>query len=142
VVFSAGEPRSRNQHGRIDPRTGGVVQALYGNDPAFDLAAKPVVLRRLQADGFWLIDAADRPINHLSPGPRNGRHHRRAPVATGSPGCRALAPSRGVICHRVVYQMATRAYARPTSNCCMPPALVPSPTGGSSSPPGSARRSP
>jgi hypothetical protein len=90
---------------RIDNLYRGVAQALYGNDPDIDLAAKPAVLRRLQAGGFWLIDAVDRPINHLPPGPR------RAAITAAVPQlitrCRALAPRRGVaICHRVVYQLA------------------------------------
>jgi hypothetical protein len=57
-------------------------------------------------DGFWLIDAVDRPVNHLPPEPR------RAAITAAVPHlvarCRSLAPRRGVIiCHRVVYQLAT-----------------------------------
>jgi hypothetical protein len=55
---------------RIDNLYRGVAQGLYGNRPEVDLTAKPAVLRRLQADEFWLIDAVDQPINHLPPGPR------------------------------------------------------------------------
>jgi hypothetical protein len=89
---------------QIDNLYRGVAQGLYGDTPGVDLTDKPAVLRRLQADGFWLIDAVDRPINHVPPGPR------RAAITTATPQlvarCRALAPQRGVIiCHRVVYQL-------------------------------------
>jgi hypothetical protein len=91
---------------RIDNLYRGVAQALYGDDPEVDLVDKPAVLRRLQGDGFWLIDAVDRPINHLPPGPR------RVAITAAVPElvtrCRALAPRRGVIiCHRVVYQLTS-----------------------------------
>jgi hypothetical protein len=91
---------------RIDNLYRGVAQALYGDHPEVDVADKLAVLRRLQADGFWLIDAVDRPINHLPPGPR------RAAITAAVPQlvlrCRALAPRRGVIiCHRVVFQLAS-----------------------------------
>jgi hypothetical protein len=91
---------------QIDNLYRGIAQALYGDHPEVDLADKPAVLRRLQADGFWLIDAFDQPVNHLPPGPR------RAAITAAVPQlvtrCRQLAPRRGVIiCHRVVYQLAT-----------------------------------
>jgi hypothetical protein len=90
---------------RIDNLCRGIAYGLYGDDPQVDVADKLAVLRRLQADGFWLIDAVDRPINHLPPGPR------RAAITAAVPQlvtrCRALAPRRGVIiCHRVVFQLA------------------------------------
>jgi hypothetical protein len=83
----------------------GVAQGLYGDRPDLEVADKPAVLRRLQADGFWLIDAVDQPVNQLAPGPR------RAAITAAVPQlvvrCRELAPRRGVIiCHRVVYQLA------------------------------------
>jgi hypothetical protein len=55
---------------RIDNLYCGVAQGLYGKHPKVDLTDKPAVLRRLQTDGFWLIDAVDQPVNHLPPGPR------------------------------------------------------------------------
>jgi hypothetical protein len=58
-----------------------------------DLADKPAVLGRLQADGFWLIDAVDRPVNHLLPGPRRAAITATAPQLVAR--CRALAPRRG-----------------------------------------------
>ena len=71
-----------------------------------DLADKPAVLRRLQADGFWLIDAVDQPVNHLPPGPRRAAITAAVPQLVAR--CRDLAPRRGVvICHRVVYQLTT-----------------------------------
>ena len=89
---------------RIDNLYRGVTQALYAIHPEVDLADKPAVLRRLQADGFWLIDAVDRPINHLPPGPRRAAITAAVPQRVSR--CHALAPQRGVIiCHRVVYQL-------------------------------------
>jgi hypothetical protein len=68
------------------------------------LADKPAVLRRLRADGFWLIDAVDQPINHLSPGPRRAAITAAVPQLVAR--CCDLAPRRGVvICHRVVHQL-------------------------------------
>jgi hypothetical protein len=109
--------------------------------PEVDLADKPAVLRRLQADGFWLIDAVDQPINHLPPGLR------RAAITTGVPQlvtrCRALAPRRGVIiCHRVVYQLAAPRLRDAACGCCMTSHCRSRwGTGGPSSSPGFARRS-
>ena len=91
---------------QIDNLYRGVAQALYGHHPEVDLADKPAVLGRLQADGFWLIDAVDQPINHLPPGPRRAAITAAVPQLVAR--CRALAPRRGVfICHRVVYQLTT-----------------------------------
>jgi hypothetical protein len=42
--------------------------ALYGDHPEVELTDKPAVLRRLQANRFWLIDAVDQPINQLRRG--------------------------------------------------------------------------
>jgi hypothetical protein len=69
---------------------------------------KPAVLERLQADGFWLIDAVDRPVNKL------GNSARARAVAAGVPRliarCTALQPERGVIiCHGKVYAAAAQA---------------------------------
>ena len=44
----------------------GIAEAIYGLEPDFDVRAKTVVLERLQTDGFWLIDAVERPVNKLS----------------------------------------------------------------------------
>jgi hypothetical protein len=78
---------------------------LYGDRPGVDLADTPAVLGRLQADGFWLIDAVERPVNHLPPGPRRAAITAAVPELVSR--CRALAPRRGVVtCHRVVYQQA------------------------------------
>jgi hypothetical protein len=89
---------------RIDNLYRGVALTLYGNDPDTDLTDKPAVLRRLQVDGFWLIDAVNQPINHLPPGPRRAAITSAVPQLVGR--CRDLNPARGVIiCHRVVYQL-------------------------------------
>jgi hypothetical protein len=127
---------------RIDNLYRGVAQGLYGDYPAVDLTDKPAVLRRLQTDGFWLIDAVDQPVNHLPPGPRRASITAAVPQLVAR--CRELAPRRGVIiCHRVVYQLTAPACARPacgcsmTSRCCSRSA-----TGGPSSLLGSAGRSP
>jgi hypothetical protein len=89
---------------QIDNLYRGVAQGLYGDHPDVDLTDKPAVLRRLQADGFWLIDATDQPVNHLPPGPRRAAITAAVPQLVAR--CRDLAPRRGVIiCHRVVYQL-------------------------------------
>jgi len=75
---------SSTSHLQIDNLYRGVAQALYGHHPEVDLADKPAVLARLQADGFWLIDAVDRPVKHTSPRTAAGRHHRRR-AAAGDP---------------------------------------------------------
>jgi hypothetical protein len=40
---------------RIDDLYRGVAHGCYVDDPEVDLADKPAVLGRLQADGFWLM---------------------------------------------------------------------------------------
>ncbi|MDP8942579.1 MAG: hypothetical protein M3N16_00415 [Actinomycetota bacterium] len=86
----------------------GVAEAVYGHEDGFDVADKPGVLRRLQADGFWLVDAVEHPINKAASSAR------RAAVRAGVPGlverCRRLAPRRGVVvCHGLVYELAAPA---------------------------------
>jgi hypothetical protein len=83
----------------------GIAQALYGEQPDFDITDKQAILRRLQADGFWLVDAVDRPVNHL---PKSARRAAlRAAVPQLVDRCRALAPRRGVVvCHSAVYRVA------------------------------------
>jgi len=86
----------------------GVVQGLYGEQPGVELTDKPAMLRRLQADGFWLVDATDQPVNHLPAAVR--RAAIRAAVPQLVDRCRDLAPQRGVvICHSIVYQFAAPA---------------------------------
>jgi hypothetical protein len=72
-----------------------VALAAYGMTAA-DLATvtKPSVLRRLQADGYFLIDAVETPINHMT-----STDKRRA-IRTGIPRlvrrCIELEPTVGV----------------------------------------------
>lgn len=80
----------------------GVAEAVYGLEPGFDVRQKAVILDRLKADGFWLIDAVEHPVNKLP-----SRARRRA-IADGVPAlvrqCQEHAPERGVIvCHSLVY---------------------------------------
>ncbi len=89
----------------IDNLYRGVAQAVYGREPGFDVRAKPEILRRLQQDGFWLIDAVEQPVNKVS------APLRRESIAQAVPGlvdrCLELAPERGVvICHGLVYRLA------------------------------------
>jgi hypothetical protein len=101
---------------QIDNLYRGIAQGLYGDHPDVDSTDKPAVLQRLQADGFWLIDATDQPVNHLPPGPRRAAITAAVPQLVAR--CRDLAPRRGVvICHRVVYQLTLRACATPASGC-------------------------
>src|SRR5581483_6338307 len=81
----------------------GVAQAVYGETN--DLRDKPKVLERLRADGFWMIDAVEYPVNKL------GGAARARAIADGAPRlidrCVELAPERGVIiCHGKVYAAA------------------------------------
>jgi hypothetical protein len=86
----------------------GVAQALYGKRPDVDLNNKPAMLRRLQADGFWLVDATGRPINHLPAAARRAAIQAAVPQLVDR--CRDLAPRRGVvICHSPVYRLAAPA---------------------------------
>jgi hypothetical protein len=95
---------------QIDNLYRGVTRALYGDHAGVDLTDKPAVLRRLQADGFWLIDAVDQPINQLPPGPRRAAITAAVPQLVAR--CQELAPRRGVIiCHRVVYTLAAPSLA-------------------------------
>src|SRR6266568_1114414 len=79
-----------------------VVQARYGD--AVDIADKPSVLRRLKDDGYWLIDATEKPIT------KKQRAERKAALIAAVPDliarCRETAPRRGVvICHGGVYKL-------------------------------------
>jgi len=83
----------------------GVAQALYGEEPDFELRDKPAVLDRIKADGLWLIDAVEHPINKTSTSTR------RAAISVGVPRllkrCQQIDPRRGVmICHGLVYELA------------------------------------
>ncbi len=51
---------------RYDNLYRGVASALYGDDSSFRVERKEEVLQRLSADGFWLIDAVEHPINKSS----------------------------------------------------------------------------
>jgi hypothetical protein len=86
----------------------GVAQGLYGEQSGVEVADKPAVLRRLQADGFWLIDATDQPVNHLPSTARRAAIQAAVPQLVDR--CGDLAPRRGVvICHSIVYQLAAPA---------------------------------
>ncbi|MDP9441163.1 MAG: hypothetical protein M3P34_03055 [Actinomycetota bacterium] len=86
----------------------GVAAAFYGAEPGFDVRDKPHVLRRLQRDGVWLIDAVEHPINMQSAAARQ----RAIAAASPSLAKRALelAPTVGVlVCHGVVFTAAAPA---------------------------------
>lgn len=86
----------------------GVAEALYGAEPGFNVHAKVAVLRRIQGDGFWLVDALERPVNYL-PGVEKSLLL-RASVPLLVDRCAALAPLRGVIlCKRVLYDLAAHS---------------------------------
>ncbi|MGH3041922.1 MAG: hypothetical protein ACRDNG_09345 [Gaiellaceae bacterium] len=81
-----------------------MAQALYGDEPDFSFRDKPAVLRRIEADGFWLIDAVEHPVNKTSPSTR------RAAIRAGVPRlverCLEIDPARGaIICHRLVCEL-------------------------------------
>jgi len=82
----------------------GVAQALYGEERDFRPQDKPAVLGRIQADGYWLIDAVEHPINKTSPSAR--RAAISASVARLVERCKEVDPRRGVIiCHTLVYEL-------------------------------------
>ncbi|KAF0247030.1 MAG: hypothetical protein FD180_147 [Planctomycetota bacterium] len=86
----------------------GVAEALYGAEPGFNVDSKVQVLRRIQADGFWLIDASEQPVNHLSSAEKT--RSIRASIPRLVDRCVALAPERGVIlCKRVLFDLAATA---------------------------------
>ena len=83
----------------------GVAEALYGARRDVDITNKPATLQRICADGLWLIDAVEQPINK-----RNGATRARA-IRAGVPRlvqrCRELDPELGVIvCHGKVHEAA------------------------------------
>jgi hypothetical protein len=83
----------------------GVAAALYGTEQNFVAFAKPMVLDRLRADGVWLIDAVDHPIDKQTSAAR------RREIRNAAPGLvarvREIDPEVGVlICHSVVYEHA------------------------------------
>jgi hypothetical protein len=88
---------------RYDNLYRGVAEAVYGDQSGFVLEEKEGTLRRLQVDGFWLIDAVRRPINKASRSARKRAIQEAVPEL--SERCAALAPEVGVIiCHTVVYE--------------------------------------
>ena len=92
---------------KIDNLYRGVAEAVYG-DEGVNLQDKAAVLERLRADGFWLIDAVDEPINKLPPGARARELAAAVPRLTER--CLELSPERGVIvCHGGVYTAAANA---------------------------------
>ncbi len=74
----------------------GVATAAYGTDPDFDLGEKRRVLRRLQTDGYWLIDLSDEPVNHV-----DGAIRRRA-LRAAVPGLVERAVEAGPVVGAVV----------------------------------------
>lgn len=92
---------------RADNLYRGVSQALYGDHDEIDILDKPTVLDRIKADGYWLIDAVDEPVNKLSPGAR--ARAIAASVPRLAERCVELAPEFGVIlCHGRVYAAAAQ----------------------------------
>lgn len=80
----------------------GVAAALYGTEPSLDIRDKPAVLKRLRNDGFWLIDALEDPVNHLTRRERLSRLRLAAPRLAERVS--ELRPSEGVIvCHSLVF---------------------------------------
>jgi len=89
----------------IDNLYRSVAVALYGETPSFTVRDKPAVLARLREDGYWLIDAVDRPINKSSNAERAQAIRDSLPRLIAR--CLDLAPERGVIiCHGGVYAVA------------------------------------
>jgi hypothetical protein len=86
----------------------GVAEAVYGTEPGFDVRDKVGALQRLKQDGYWLIDAVEKPINKKS------QAARRAAIKHGVPTlvarCQQLQPKKGVIvCHSGVFGLVAQA---------------------------------
>jgi hypothetical protein len=85
----------------------GVALAAYGlSKEDLNRTGKPTILRRLQRDGFLLIDAVEYPVNHLGSGAR------RAAIRESASGLvarvRQYEPVRGVfICPTPVFTAVT-----------------------------------
>lgn len=95
----------------IDNLYRGVAQALYGDRSDIDVSDKLGVLERLREDGFWLIDAVDKPINKLAAAARARAISEAVPSLVER--CGELAPDHGVIiCHGKVYAAAAPALRR------------------------------
>ena len=83
----------------------GVAQALYGAREDIDTTDKPETLKRMSADGLWLIDAVEQPINKRTAATR--AQAIRAGVPRLVQRCRELDPELGVIvCHGKVHEAA------------------------------------
>lgn len=92
---------------KIDNLYRGVAEAVYGHQ-GIDVRDKVAVLERLRAEGFWLIDAVDEPVNKLSSGARAKALAAAAPRLVER--CLELSPERGVIiCHGGVYAAVANA---------------------------------
>lgn len=95
----------------IDNLYRGVAEAVYGQEPGFDISDKPEVLNRLKADGYWLIDAVERPINKESNAAR--RAAIRAAAQDLVERCRSIDPQRGIIiCHALVHKLTAPTLRR------------------------------
>ena len=89
----------------------GVAEALYGEEPGFDVTAKTTVLRRFQSDGLWLIDLCTQPVNHLPPPAR--RAALRAAVPELVQRAAATAPTVGVVvCMAPLYKLLSTPLRR------------------------------
>jgi hypothetical protein len=87
----------------------GVALAAYGlNKRDLSRDGKAPVLRRLQSDGIWLIDAVDTPVNHLDTGARSQLIRNSVPGLIHR--AQSAAPSVGVfICKAPLYDMIARS---------------------------------
>jgi hypothetical protein len=81
---------------------------VYGGRKGLARRDKPAVLRRLQEDGFWLIDAVEYPVNKLDR--RERIRALKASVPRLVERCHQLAPERGaVVCRGKVFAAAAPA---------------------------------
>jgi hypothetical protein len=82
-------------HLRADNLYRGVAGAAYADDALVNIRDKPATLAKLQADGFWLIDAVDLPINKQPPKQRRLAIKHAIPILIDR--CAKLSPRLGVI---------------------------------------------
>lgn len=82
----------------------GVAEAAYGTEPNFDITDKPEVLERFRADGYWLVDLCDHPVNHLQSGQR--RRELRQAVPDLITRARTISPAVGaIVCMTPVFRL-------------------------------------
>jgi hypothetical protein len=105
----------------------GVAEAVYGDEPDFDLRDKTGHARAAEGRRLWLIDAVEHPINKTSASTRRSAIEAAAPRLVDR--CLELSAEADVIiCHGVVYA-ATAHNLRAGGVAVLHNELIPFPLG-------------